>query len=526
MARHPTPEHRSLVILGGGLCGLAAGAAWALHRPEESVLLLEKEPQTGGYVTTYRRKGFRFDTSQMMPDVSDLLGLLGVDVPLQRFAGYTMRVVLVDPASGEQRAIEIPAGHEAFRAMLLARHPSQADAIGRFLDHSRAMYEELQHLKVEPGCLDALGILARCPHIVALGNRTFAQYLARFGITEPEVIEIFNVFVEFSSLPRGEVHALVPVSAMHSLLDGAFRPVGDFAALPQAMQRRFEELGGEVRTRATVERLVVDDGAVRAVVLTSGEVFTADRVITTLDPQVALGQMVGWDVLQAADPAYAARARDARMTWSSFNINLGLDDDIDLEALGLRGGYNVLTTGVESFEALFEACARGEMGYRDDCFHVGVICPSLVSGQPPYLTIRVLPVPLGQWAEWRANDRERYRAEKEYWGAFFVDLVEQQMVPGLGRHVQFRDLATPATYARYSGSPTGSVYDMAPTPDNFGRTRLSMRTPIRGLVQPKFVHGILGALYGGVQAVDLLLGGEVLRGRAMLPRSALWNQDE
>jgi len=48
-----------------------------------------------------------------------------------------------------------------------------------------------------------------------------------------------------------------------------------------------------------------------------------------------------------------------------------------------------------------------------------------------------------------------------------------------------------------------------------------MRTPIRGLFQPKFVHGILGALYGGVQAVDMILDGEVMGGRAMLPRSAL-----
>jgi hypothetical protein len=32
------------------------------------------------------------------------------------------------------------------------------------------------------------------------------------------------------------------------------------------------------------------------------------------------------------------------------------------------------------------------------------------------------------------------------------------------------------------------------------------------------VHGILGALYGGMQAVDMMLAGEVMGGRCMLPR--------
>jgi len=509
------------VIVGGGLCGLAAGIAWARKRPDQPVVLLEKEPQTGGYVTTYRRKGYRFDTSQMMPNVSDLLGLLDVDVALRPFDGYAMRIFLVDPSSGERKVLEVPAGGEAFRRMLCESYPDQAGAVGRFLDHSRAVYEELEHLKVEPGCIDALGLLFRCPRIVGLGSKTFSAYLDRFGITEPDIHEILNVFVEFAALPRAEVHALVPISAMHSLLDGAYRPEGDFAELPRAMQRRFEALGGEVRTRAAVSRILVDGGEVRGVELAGGDVIGTGAVITTVDPKVALGDLVGWEAVERADPGFASKARDAQMSWSSFNVNLGLDDEIDLDALGLRGGYNVLTTGVESFEALFDAAGRGEIGFSDSCFHVGVICPSLISGQPPYLQIRVVPLPLGEWTRWRESDRDRYRAERQRWGDFFIDLVERLLVPDLRRHVRFVDLSSPATYARYSGCPTGSVYDMAPTPDNFGRTRLKMRTPIRGLFQPKFVHGILGALYGGVQAVDMILDGEVMGGRAMLPRSAL-----
>ena len=74
------------------------------------------------------------------------------------------------------------------------------------------------------------------------------------------------------------------------------------------------------------------------------------------------------------------------------------------------------------------------------------------------------------------------------------------------------DVATPATFARFTGTLLGQNYDMAPYPDNFGRKRLAMRTPVAGLLQPKLCHGIWPAITGGMQAVDMILAGEVMGG--------------
>jgi len=513
-----TDDPYDLAVVGGGLSGLTTATAFALHRPGSRVALLEKQPRCGGYVTSYRRGDHTFDTAQMMPDVSDVLQHLGVDVDLVPFEGYYMRIFLVDPADGSSREIRIPSGHRAFRARLCERYPYQADEVSRFLDQSRALYEQLTQLKLEPSIWDAMGMLFTAPQVVRHANKTFEHYIRAFGITDPEIHEILNVFVEFSALPASQVSAMVPISAMHSLLDGAYRPAGEFADLPRGLQQRFEALGGEVRTSARVERIAVQDGTVRGVELKGGEALRAARVVTTVDPKQAL-QLVGRKVMEAADPEYVRRLDRTRMSWSSFNVNLGLDGLLDLSPL--RGGYNVLTTGSASFAELFEACERGENGYAPQRFHIGVICPSLVTGALPYLTIRVLPLPMGDWGRLRREDKSLYRAEKERFADFLIDLVDRHLLPDLARHVVVRDLASPATYARYSGSPTGSVYDMAPTPANFGRTRLPMRTPIRGLVQPKFVHGILGALYGGLQAADMMLEGAVMGGRGMLPRRTL-----
>ena len=111
-------------------------------------------------------------------------------------------------------------------------------------------------------------------------------------------------------------------------------------------------------------------------------------------------------------------------------------------------------------------------------------------------------------------DKERYLREKEKTADVLINIVEKYLVPGLRKHIAVRDIATPATYVRYSGSPTGSIYDMAAVPDNFGANRLPVITPINGLLVPKFAHGVFGTMNSSLQAIDILLDGKVLHGNS------------
>jgi phytoene dehydrogenase-like protein len=197
-----------------------------------------------------------------------------------------------------------------------------------------------------------------------------------------------------------------------------------------------------------------------------------------------------------------------------MNLSIGVDDKIDLEALGLDCGYNVITSGGDTYDRLFDSYEKGEIGFNDKRFHLGVICPSLTTGGKPNLTVRITPIPIGNWVELREKDSEEYKKEKLKWAEFFIDKVEKYLIPDLRKHIKTLDISTPATYARYSGSPTGSVYDMAPYTNNFGRTRLKMRTPIEGLFQPKFVHGVFGCLLAGMQVNDMILEGKIMNGYA------------
>jgi prolycopene isomerase len=278
------------------------------------------------------------------------------------------------------------------------------------------------------------------------------------------------------------------------------------------MKSKAIDLGCEIRTQIAVKKIVVHNGRATGIELDTGEFIKADTIISTVDTKAAVDNLIGLDILKKVNAGYARKAKRVTMSPSAITISLGLDDAIDLYSLGLDCGYNVITTGKGTFEKLFKAFDRGEYLLDDNCFHTAVICPSLTTGGKPVVIIRVVPIPMANWKLLRETDYALYTKKKEEIADFYIRQVERHLIPNLSKHIIVRDIATPATFERYSGSATGSNYDMSPYPENFGLKRLSTRTPIKGLFIPKFSHGIWPSMQSGIQVIDMILGGKIMNG--------------
>lgn len=502
----------SVLIIGAGITGLSAAVAYAknVDTSQNPVLVLERHKIVGGMVTSFKRKGFLFDTAQLIPDPVALFQYLGIDLALRRFNNYFARIFLV--RNDNATRICIPSGFTEFKDMLVQRYPEEKRAIENFFTYSKSMFEELNYLKLEPSILDLINILFHCPKTVLNSSKTFKEYFARFGFKNQECAEIFDVFAAFSGLPKDRAVAMMTVAAMNTSLNSCYRPTKGFIHLPLALKKRAEELGCRVRTGCTVTRIIVEQGRVRGVELDNGERILADYVIATADTKVVMKELVGLETINTVNKRYAQKVEQVKMSASSITVSLGLDDAIDLKGLGLDCGYNIITTGEGTFEKLFQAFDRGEYILDEKMFHCAVICPSLTSGGKPVVIIRIVPVPIANWNVLREKNYGLYQAQKEEVADFYIHIVEKYLIPGLRDHIVVRDIATPATFQRYVGTPSGSNYDMAPYPDNFGLKRLKTRTPITGLFLPKFSHGIWPSIQAGLQAVDMILNGAIMGG--------------
>ena len=517
-------ESYDLVIIGAGNSGMSTGLLRQKNPGAGKILIIEKEPFPGGYITAYRRGGYVFETTQLFPDVVPIIEYLGLDLKLKEYTGDFMRRIIVHGDTVKE--YHLPAGAKNLTAYLTGKFPRDAEKIERFMAYSVKLFAQVRKLKALSTLKDKLLTPLVAPLVVANLNRTYAGMLDKFGITDPDLRELMETFTSFSGVPPGRASSILTTGAMLSSISRCFRPYGHFDEFPAAMASLFQERGGEMLFNTTVQKIVVEGGVATGVRISgagaglpgsangAGEprIIRAKAVVTTVDPMLAMHGLVGDENLP---PEYIERLSGIVMSPSSLNVALGLDDGIDMSALDLDYPYNVISTELGTTDRLFESFLAGENGFSESSFHLGVICPSLTTGGKNTLTIRAVPFAPQPWIEWRKNDRERYTAEKEKWGEFFVGLVERYLIPGLRDHIEVMDVATPATYARYSGSPTGSIYDMASLVTQFGPKRLSMKTPIENLYQPKFSHGIYGTMMGAVQMVDLMSNREFNGGNSL-----------
>ena len=505
-----------LIIIGAGITGLCTALAWKKVYPDRKVLLLEKNNIPGGCVSTFARKGYKFDTTQIIPDVSEILNYFNIKIALKKFNGYYARLFMADIKTKRSKIVEIPSSFEDFEKMMTEHYPEDAERISSFFKYCRKMHHELVYLKTEPKWYQLPKILFRCRKIILNSNITYHNFLRKFKFKNSEVFQVFDTFSSFSGLSGDRCAALLTVCAMVTTLKGSFRPEKGFIQFPMALKKELEKTGTEIRTQTVVEKILVSDNKAIGVQLENGERILADYVVSTADSKINFEQLIGEETLKNAGKAYFHKMKKVKMSPSGFSIQLGLDEDIDLNALGFNCGYNVLTSSATAHSKMFEAWKKGKLIVANDEYHLAVICPSLMTGGKQTLIIHVVPVPSEKWINLFENDYDQYVYEKNKICNFYIKKVEEYMIPGLSKHILFQDISTPATYKRFIGSPTGSQYDMLPVPSNFGKNRIPTRTPIKGLFIPKFSHGIWPSMQAGLQVVDMISGGKIMNGNSSI----------
>jgi phytoene dehydrogenase-like protein len=514
---------KDLIIIGGGINGLSAGLAYALNcdMSKRKVLIIEKGPICGGYVTSYVRKGYHFDTCQMISNVSEILEYFGISLEWKEFKEDFMRIFKADTQNQKIDMLELCSGGKEFRERMLSLFPQDSVKLANFFDYSISMFAELYGLKYDPNPIELARMLFACPKVVKNASKNFDDYLGLFGIDNPDIKLVFQTFSGFCGLPNDRIAALLSVGVMCSLLEKAYRPKELFIELPQKMEKRFLELGGEIIYRSEAERILVKNGEVRGVRLKNATEYYSTNIISAIDVKSTFGGLVEQKEIRSINKRYAVRVDQIEMTTSAFTVNLGLDSGNIPGTEKLNCGYALLTSGNKAFANLYNSHKNNEFALAEDCFNLGISYQCGTGTEKSVLSIQAIPSPMLNWKELREGDRKNYRVEKEKISDLIIALVQKYLIPNLSEHIVVKDISTPATYARYSGSPTGSIYDMASVPQNFGRNRLPVLTPIKGLLLPKFAHGVFGAMNSGMQAVDILLDGAVMGGNSRFGRKRL-----
>ena len=492
---------KKCVIIGSGLGGLSTGVILAKNGYE--VTILEQSHQIGGCLQCFERDGVKFETGMhfigSMDDgqvLSNYLNYLEIKdkITLKQLDKEAYDVVALQ---GERFAF--PNGREAFIDRFAQRFPDQRVNLERYCDlveqvASLSPFRDLQHNETNR----------------FLDNELFFKSLNEVidsTISDPLLREVLVGNLSLYAAQKNKT----PFSTHAFIFDfynkGAFRVVGGSDTIAKALSEVIMHYRGRILTRKKVTKVLVDNKKASGVVTDQGEVYTADVVISDVNPK----QLIAMVDSQAFTEVYKSRIAGMSDTGAVFSLYLRFKE----EAMPY---YN------SNFYGFRTDSPWGMKGTVDDHWPQGYLymhhChepnPKFARGGVvlAYMSMDALQA----WKDTVVGHRGvDYEAFKQQMAERLLDAVEKDF-PDIRDSIAQYYAATPLTYRDYTLTPEGSMYGLAKDINKGIAGRVSFKTKVPNLFlvgQNINSHGMLGVLVGTMAVCSQLIGEEEVRRQVM-----------
>jgi C-3',4' desaturase CrtD len=454
-------NHPEVVVIGAGIAGLTAAAL--LAKSGVRVQVIERHTLPGGCASFYLRAGYRFDVGATL--VSGF-GVRGVHRLLGRRLGLRLEAVAVEPAMDVhlgndiiRRFGDVRWKAERLRAFGPAAEPFW-EAQERIADRAWDFSTRFPALPVDWAGLRALAGAFRPRHVPLVG--TIGKTVAH--ILPPAADAKLRTFVDAQLLITAQADAASTdlaygATALDIAREGTFHlPLG-VSEIAIALARAVRRDGGQIAYATAVETLIVERRRVRGVRLDNGDKLLASAVIGAI-PVADIARMLG---PHAA--GLGVRSAGLPQHWGAFMAYAGLPagivpDDCALHhqlILDEREPPGEGNTVFLSFSAPGER-GRARRGGR-----------SVTVSTHTDVAIWERAYADGSYAECKAHYARRLQA------------ALNRVVPGAWERADVIDLATPHTFAAYTGRARGLVGGLPQTPANANLRALSHHSGIAGL---------------------------------------------
>lgn len=521
-------ERWDAIVIGSGLGGLTTAAYLAsngLH-----TLVLEQYDVVGGSSHVFRRKrAFEFDVG--VHYVGDC-GPGGRIPTILRGVGLEGRIEFLpmDPEGFDtlvfpDLTFRVRRGWERYEEDLAAAFPDEERGLRKCVGLLRKIATQAMAGGPPSGARLLLAPL-RAPTLVRWSNRTLGDLFDACGLSERARAVLAGESGTYGAPPSRASALVHAVLIDHYLREGGFYPRGGGQVIAAGLLDVIRSHGGDVRTRARVERILIEGGRAFGVRLADGEELRAPIVVSNADLKRTYLDLVGAERLSRRTPA---RLRRMRMSLPLFCVYLGLD--VDLRERMPNTNYLLFPSW--NAESPYRDCYEGRLPERPPVYLTAATVkdPHTTALAPPGCSsVQLMTIAPPQRSYWGLDEEaapgdRRYRRQPAY-RAVKAELSERmidgaaELIPDIREHIVWQEAATPITHERYTLASGGTSYGLEHSPDQWGLRRPRWRTEIDGLfvvgASTFYAHGVLGAMLGGVACAGAVLGrdlqGEIAAG--------------
>jgi phytoene dehydrogenase-like protein len=467
------PQHYDAIVIGGGHNGLVNAAY--LAKAGKKVLVLERRHVLGGAAVTEEIiPGFLFS------ECSYVVSLL--------------RPEIIRELDLPRHGLEILPLDGTFTPM------PNGDHLWRMNDHARTQREIRRHSRLDaeaydefskmmtPMCRFVKPILSMIPpdpttlnprdlqRLYFLGQRfrelssderytliqlmtmSAADFLDQWFETDvlKATMSASGIIGTFLGI-RSPGTAYVLLHHYMGEIDGAFRSWGfsrgGTGAISNAIAAAARELGVEIRTQASVDKIIVKDGRTTGVALKSGEEISANIVSSSVDPHLTFEKFLEPSNLPAD---FLESVRRYKFRGSSGKVNLALDALPDFKSLPgqgahLRGAISI-SPSIDYMERAYDDAKYGRYSRKP---YIDMVIPSLTdpSVAPPGKHVLSCFV---QYAPYKLA-QGNWDDHKEAFGDTVVNTIAEH-APNIKKIIVGRQILTPLDLEREFGLTQGNIF--------------------------------------------------------------------
>lgn len=442
-------KNYDVIVVGAGNAGLTAAATAAKNGLK--TLLLEKHNLPGGSASSFVRGRFEFEpslhelagvgTAEKPGNVYEIFKELGANIDW-RYEYSTFRAI----ATGKDGYdVKLPAGIDAFCAAMEKEVPGCEKQVRALFDLAVKVEDAIAYITKMKGNPNPLVMITKHGDFMRVASHSVEQVMDALGLPE-KARDILCTYWGYLGVPTDEINCMHYLSMLKSyVVNGAAMPYKRSHELSMALEKVIRDNGGEIWFHAEVTRFLYGEEGQVIGVEAAGKQLFAKEVISNIIPN---------NVFNRSDPAKIP-ARDLKLAnarkfgISVVTVYLGLD--CTMEELGIKD-YTVFVTTTGNTRRQYNERLAGSM-YIVNCLND--VIPDCT---PKGTCSMFFTMPLFGSDIPKELRPEQYKKYKNDIARRYLEAYEKLTGMDIISHIEEISVATPVTFARYLGTPEGTIY--------------------------------------------------------------------
>ncbi|MGK5088542.1 NAD(P)/FAD-dependent oxidoreductase [Bdellovibrionota bacterium FG-2] len=452
---------KSIAIIGAGLAGLSAGVF--AQKAGFKVTLFEHHSKPGGVCTSWRRgensssyiidgcihwlMGSKPD-SPLFSLYKEVGALDGIQLETIKHFGHF--------AWGDGRHFDVTSDLLRLEADLRRQFPED----GLIVDELIAAIRAFQNNKTDWSVLSESGNwIAKTKAF--WGMRKQLRYYSRYRLSAQEystrITDPFFAWI-IQNIFMPEIPMFFAFMILGQLADGELTfPREGSLAFSRGIEKKFKELGGEIRYNSSVEEILVENSQAIGVRLFGGAEVRSDIIISAADIHSTLYKLLGGQFVNY-------KWKDRFQKWPLFTplclVSFGVNRPFIDEA---------------SSQLIRQTTAIASGGHAEQNLFIKIFKNTTLAPSGKTVLQVMLPTQFDYWNKLLTEDPERYLAEKSRITEEVLAALETRY-PGLRSDIEVSDVATPTTFVRYTRNHKGAWEGWMISPASFAK-RVQKKLP-------------------------------------------------